>query len=56
MNSQTFKARVALGSWATTPLFDGVPRAADIIRTAMRDEPEEDPAEQNQGDYYDEYA
>ena len=31
MNSQTFKAQMAVGSWAKTPLFPGIDEVAEYI-------------------------
>lgn len=38
MNSQTFKAQMAVGSWAKTPLYPGFSEVTKIIETAMGEE------------------
>ena len=35
MNSQTFKAQVAVGSWAKTPLYPGFTEVTKIIEKNM---------------------
>lgn len=35
MSPQTFKAQVAVGSWATTPLFSGLSDITSIIEKVM---------------------
>jgi hypothetical protein len=35
MNSQTFKAQVAVGSWAKTPLYPGFVEVTKIIERSM---------------------
>ncbi|KAF8990540.1 hypothetical protein BDQ17DRAFT_1255708, partial [Cyathus striatus] len=35
MSSQTFKAQMALGSWAKTPLFPGFDSATQVIEKVM---------------------
>ncbi|TFK34201.1 hypothetical protein BDQ12DRAFT_613972 [Crucibulum laeve] len=35
MNSQTFKAQMAVGSWAKSTLFQGFTVAKDIIEASM---------------------
>jgi hypothetical protein len=35
MNSQTFKAQVAVGSWARTPLYPGLTAVTKVIERNM---------------------
>jgi hypothetical protein len=35
MNSQTFKAQVAVGSWAKTPLYPGFTEVTRIVERSM---------------------
>jgi hypothetical protein len=35
MSPQTFKAQIAIGSWATTPLFGGLADVTAIIEKVM---------------------
>ena len=35
MNSQTFKAQVAVGSWANTPLYPGFTEVTRIVEKSM---------------------
>lgn len=35
MSSQTFKAQMSVGSWASTPLFPGLESITKIIETRM---------------------
>jgi hypothetical protein len=41
MNSQTFKARMALGSWAKTPIFPKFSDVTEWVRQRMRSEGED---------------
>ncbi|KIJ94451.1 hypothetical protein K443DRAFT_110394 [Laccaria amethystina LaAM-08-1] len=36
MNSQTFKARMAVGSWAKTPIFPAFSVNSDMVKDSMR--------------------
>lgn len=38
MSSDTFQARMAVGSWAQTPLFPGFPAIAQIIADSRHSE------------------
>jgi hypothetical protein len=35
MNSQTFKAQMAVGSWAKTPLYPGFDQMVKIVESQM---------------------
>jgi hypothetical protein len=37
MNSQTFKAQIAVGSWARTPLYPGFTEVTKIVERSMGD-------------------
>jgi hypothetical protein len=41
MNSQTFRAQMAVGSWAQSPLYPGFDQVVGIVKSEMGEEYEE---------------
>ena len=42
MNSQTFRAQMAVGSWAQSPLYPGFDKMVGIVKSEMGEECEEE--------------
>jgi hypothetical protein len=42
MNSQTFRAQMAVGSWARSPLYPGFDKMVGIVKSEMEEECEEE--------------
>ena len=42
MNSQTFRAQMAVGSWAQSPLYPGFDQMVGIVKSEMGEEDDEE--------------